>query len=174
MNVHKQEEDELDQFNGRFDILFEVQIHNDPVESEDTNQLQQSKKLELLGWGGIQENQGNVVERNCTEKINSEPTLQVLICDNFSISDLLAAVVINYSRSKYNEDIKYEYKIDNETSHIECLTINAEGNTDWKHEHVVASSQHDEEVPVFLETTGVPYEKIKISYIFHHFNNCLL
>ena len=43
-------------FTYGFDILLQVQIHNDPIEPEHTNELQQSEQLELLGLYRVQEN----------------------------------------------------------------------------------------------------------------------
>ena len=42
-------------FTYGFDILLQVQIHDDSVETEDTDQFEKTEQLELLGWSGIQE-----------------------------------------------------------------------------------------------------------------------
>lgn len=39
-----------------FDVLLKIQVHNDPVESEYTNQFEQTKQLKLLRLLWVQEN----------------------------------------------------------------------------------------------------------------------
>ena len=40
----------------RFDILLKVQVHDDSVETQHTDQFEQTKELELLGLLRIEEN----------------------------------------------------------------------------------------------------------------------
>lgn len=40
----------------RFDVLLQVQIHDDSIQSQHTNQFQETEQLELFGRCRIQEN----------------------------------------------------------------------------------------------------------------------
>ena len=96
--------------------------------------------------------QCDVVKRNCTEEIDGKSTSEVLLSNYFSVSDLFTTIIIENGCSEHDEDIEHKNKINSKTSHIEDLVLDSECNTDREHEHIVASSNHDQEVPVFLET----------------------
>jgi len=49
MDIHEEEKDEFDQLDTGLDVLLQIQIHDDSIESKHSDQFEKTKQLELFG-----------------------------------------------------------------------------------------------------------------------------
>ena len=111
MHVEKQEKGQLDKFENDFDVAPRVQISNDTVQTNDSDQLEAAEKFELLCKLWFQENTCHGVKRNSREDVNPETALQVFYSDSFLVGYYFT-VIANDGRSKDDDDIDEEKEVD--------------------------------------------------------------
>ena len=146
MDVHYDEENQLEKFQWVFGILWHVQSCYDAPKPCDPKKLQKGKHSKDWVWNP-KNVEGNIVEWHSRHEIYEEPTPDVISLDDWQIINLTSSNWVEKSGPELNENVKEEAKIyqgidDQKVDpwHRFWIEPQFERNTKW-----VVKSQHDNE-----------------------------
>ena len=152
MNIHDNEKDQLEQFEGVLGIFTDIQPSNDSSKSCHSENLKKTKHGQILVVR-LGEQKKKIVKGYCGKNIDCEATFQIVLLYDFQVFDFVTSNGVIESSTELDKNIATKEKINKRVDNEEvCTPHDLRVKTELKRntECIVKSKNNDEQFPMCL------------------------